>query len=165
LAPTQLSLLAYCSEIRDSTCQTVWPTHKASDERPSYWLDSSCSKHLPLRSLCLDGNESPIHSLWSTLTIFIVSCSVLTGWICTSDSYGLCKHHISAHTDSASMSSVHEPLLPTLGHGLGNSSHEPSAVRTSKPQLFPLASTRIPNQYNKHRNTLKRACAHKAILR
>jgi hypothetical protein len=82
----------------------------------------------------------------------------------TSDSCGLRKHRISAHTDSVSMSSMREPLLPTRGNGLGNSSHEPSAIGTSKPQLFPLASTHIPNQCNKHRNTLRRACAHQVRL-
>jgi hypothetical protein len=60
---------------------------------------------------------------------------------------------------------VHEPLLPTLSHVLGNSSHEPLAIGMSKPQLFPLASIRIPNQCNKRRNTLRRACAHQARLR
>jgi hypothetical protein len=75
--------------------------------------------------------------------------------ICTSDSYDMCKHHISVHTDSASMSSVREPMLPTLGHGLDNSYHEPSAIGTSKLQLFPLASTCIPNQCNKHQVRLR----------
>src|SRR6187455_525566 len=85
--------------------------------------------------------------------------------MCTSDSCDLCKHRISVHTDSASMSSVREPLLPTLDHGLGNSSHEPSTVGTSKPQLFPLASTHIPNLCSKHHNTLRRAYAHQVRLR
>jgi hypothetical protein len=77
----------------------------------------------------------------------------------------MCRHHTSARTDSASMSSVHEPLLPTLDRGLDNSSHEPLGAGTSKPQLFPLASIHIPSQCSKCRNTPRMACAHQAKLR
>jgi hypothetical protein len=63
------------------------------------------------------------------------------------------------------MSLVHEPLLLTPGHGLENSSHEPSAIGTSMPQLFPLASIHIPSRCSKYRNTPRMACAHQAKLR
>ena len=113
------------------------------------------------RQLKVHEKNYPIHDLELAAVVHALKTwrHYLYGHKCD-----LCRHRISVHTDSASMSSVHEPLLPTLDHGLGNSSHEPSTVGTSKPQLFPLASTHIPNLCSKHRNTPKRACAHQARL-
>jgi hypothetical protein len=63
------------------------------------------------------------------------------------------------------MSLVHEPLLLTPGQGLGNFSHEPSAVETNMPQLFPLPSIHILSRFRKYRNTSRMACEYQAELR
>jgi hypothetical protein len=57
---------------------------------------------------------------------------------------------------------MHKPLLLTLGHVWGNSSHESSALGTSTPLLSLLALAHILDQCTKHHNTLRMAYEHVA---
>jgi hypothetical protein len=162
LVLARLSLLECCSEIRDSSYRIPLLARTTTGERPTYWLDSFCSKHMQPHLLCLGDNVSLARNTWPTLAIFVVSCSILTEWICTWDSCGPCRYHTSAHTNSVSRSSVHEPLLLTPNHEYCNSSHESSTCGTVMPLLSLPTSIHILVWCTKHHNILRMACEHLA---